>query len=1320
MESAGEKAERLDVGKWIRMNRTDSSTTGAVTAPSPDESHAHDGRGGLASRSFIGLLITQMLGAMNDNIFRWFVVPIGKDLVGEEYKTLAVSAGLALLVLPFVLLVSPAAYLSDRFSKRWVIVWCKVAEIVVMILGVAAVLSGSLTAMFAVLFLMGAQSALFGPAKYGGIPEIVRPDRIPAANGLIGMTTIVAIVAGSVLGGYLYTWTTPLGQQNWWASILVLVGVAGVGTLTSLLIQPLPAADPGRRFSLNVAAETVRDVSTLVSRRPLLLAAVGSAFFWSVAGLFTLNVDYFATDDLGVAQRFVGPLLAAVALGVGLGNVMAGLLSRGRIELGIVPVGAAGIAVSAVLLFGSPDTDMVNMRVAIIDDEKAVPESSLSDGALPAPAVHTNKVRLESPKHLIVHEGNRQATYQLALGVKPQADVHVDLGCDAQVTVEPSTLAFTPDDWDRPQTITVTAVNDPLIEGLHTGTITHHFRSRDPVFQGIGDLWNSGYLLSAACLLLLGVAAGMYDVPLQSFLQYNSPENARGSIMAAVNFLTFVGTLVASGIYPLLTQTLGLTGRTIFLLGGLGMIPVVLVVYRLKTYATLRFFFGSLLRLRYRVRIHGLENLPETGGALVVSNHVSWMDGALLLVAAPRRIRFIALAQFVTPWWIRGLSRVAGVIPIVTGKRSVVQAIRQGREAIRQGELVGIFPEGGITRSGSLQGFRPGFLAVLRETGAPVVPLYIDGMWGSIFSYSGGRFFRKWPRGFRRTFDLWIGQPIEHPGSVAKVREAVSLLGCAAVEDRIRRQPTLPRQFVRMCRANLRRTKVSDTLGMTMTGGDMLIRSLILRRVVRRGILAADERYVGLLLPPTSAGVLANAVVAIDRRVAVNLNYTLSNDILNQCLQQCGIRHVLTSRKMIDRLGVTLAAEAVYVEDLKDRVTRADKLLAAAATWLLPAWVLERLLGLHRIAPDDLLTVVFTSGSTGRPKGVMLSQLNVGSNMASFNDLLHLSQRDVMVGILPFFHSFGFTVTLWTGLTLEPKVVYHANPLEPVQVGRLSRQHGANILISTPTFLRTYVRKCEPEDFARMDVIITGAERLPRDLADAFEARFGCRPVEGYGTTELAPVVSTNIPAKRMRAEIFTGRKEGTVGQPMPGISAKIVDLDTGEDLEPGKSGMLLVTGPNVMQGYWDLPQQTAEVIRGRWYVTGDVAEMDSEGFIRITGRVSRFSKLAGEMVPHMRVEEAITAALKIDQDDLRLVVTSVSDVRKGERLIVLHTGLGIPPEEICRRLRAAGLPPLWIPSPDSFWQIDEIPVLGSGKLDLKRVRDAAEELARGASGVGR
>jgi len=390
----------------------------------------------------------------------------------------------------------------------------------------------------------------------------------------------------------------------------------------------------------------------------------------------------------------------------------------------------------------------------------------------------------------------------------------------------------------------------------------------------------------------------------------------------------------------------------------------------------------------------------------------------------------------------------------------------------------------------------------------------------------------------------------------------------------------LPRKFLRMCRRQMRRPKVADSTGAELTGAGLLMRTLILRRLLRREVLAPDEQRVGLLLPSSVAALVANAALGIDCRIAVNLNYTMTSEVTNDCIAQCGIRHVLTSRRMMERFNLKLNAELVYLEDFKDKATPADKLAAAAMTWLMPMRWLERRLGLTNLGDDDLLTIIFTSGSTGRPKGVMLTHRNVGSNIWAVDQILRLADDDVLLGILPVFHSFGYTTTMWTVLTLAPKGVYHYSPLEAREIGKLCRRHGATIMIATPTFLRSYLRRCDPEDFALLDVVFTGAEKLSPEVAAAFEQRFGVRPVEGYGATELSPVVSANVPPSRATSREHEGVKEGTVGLPLPGVSVKVVDLETGDDLGPNKSGMLLVSGPNVMKGYYGRPDLTAEVIR--------------------------------------------------------------------------------------------------------------------------------------------
>lgn len=620
------------------------------------------GRGnqGLFSRSFVGLLITQFLGAMNDNMFRWLIVPIGKECWGSDSAALVLSLGAVMFVLPFLLWAAPAGWLADRFPKHRVIFGCKVLEIICMAAGVAAILSGDVYVMLVVLFCMGSQSALFGPSKYGSIPEIVRADRIAAANGLVGMTTIAAIVAGTVLGGLLYDWTKPLGQSQWWLSAAALVGTAAAGTATALLIRPLRAANEHRAFVWNFARETWRDLSSLFRLRPLFWAAVGSAMFWSIAGLFQLNADRFAANPLQLEERAdVGWVLAAPVVGLGLGNLLAGLVSRRRIEMGIVPLAALGMAFNCAALYFVP--------------------------------------------------------------------------------------------------------------------------------AGDGTLSSTAFRLSAAWLFFLGLSAGAYDVPLLAFLQYRSPIRLRGGILAVTSMLAFTGTIAASGVFWLLNGVLGLSAAAIFLLCALGTAAVAIVSCRWLLRELVRFLFQCLCVLIYRVRVEGIEHLPARGGVLLVSNHVTWIDGPMLVLRVPRRIRMVAYADYFDRWWLRWLGYLAEIIPIRPGRRQVVEAIRLARDTLRQGCAVGVFAEGSITRDGQLQPFQPGFLAMLGDSGAPVVPVYLGGLWGSVFSYESGRFMRffwRLLRCCRYPVTVRFGPPIVGPTDPEQVRAAVLALagGSARVE----------------------------------------------------------------------------------------------------------------------------------------------------------------------------------------------------------------------------------------------------------------------------------------------------------------------------------------------------------------------------------------------------------------------------------------------------------------------------------------------------------------------------------------------------------
>lgn len=521
----------------------------------------------------------------------------------------------------------------------------------------------------------------------------------------------------------------------------------------------------------------------------------------------------------------------------------------------------------------------------------------------------------------------------------------------------------------------------------------------------------------------------------------------------------------------------------------------------------------------------------------------------------------------------------------------------------------------------------------------------------------------------------------------------------------------LCQEFVQECRAGAKNIRVADSTGVKLTGAELLLRTLIARRVLRR-FIGPDEQNVGILMPPTVPAAVANFALALDGITACNLNYTATSGILNRCLEKANIKHVITSKKAMEKFSLDLKTEFIYLEDIREKATWFDKLVGALQAKISSVSSICKTRSGRQRSKDDLLTIIFTSGSTGDPKGVPLTYENIRANVNSIYTALSLTEKDFLIGVLPFFHSFGYTVTLWTPLVLPLGAAYHFSPLDARQIGKLTQDFQATVLLATPTFLRTYLRRVEPEMFKTLNLVVVGAEKEPQSLSDAFEEKFGVRPVEGYGMTEMGPLVSVNIPDERnFHANKRSRRCEGSVGQPLPDVQAKIVSLDDpNRILPPNNDGMLYVRGPGLMPEYLNSPDITSKAIKDGWYETGDIGHIDENGFIHLTGRQSRFSKIGGEMIPHGVVEEAIHSFIGETNEDgsVSAVVTAVPDEKRGERLIVLYQGMNKSTDDILKHLSQSGLPNLYLPAKDDFIQVDSIPVLGTGKLDLKAIRDLA------------
>lgn len=1127
-------------------------------------------------RGFHWLNATQFFGALNDNVFKLFIIFSLIRLQGQDAASGVTALAGAVFVLPFLLFAAVAGVLADRVSKRRIVVAVKAAEIVIMVLGTLALAAPAPHFLYSVLFLMAAQSAFFGPAKYGIVPELVGRERLSRANSYLQAFTYLAIILGTGLAPFLSSVTN--GRLSY-ASVYCVV-FAGVGLAAALGVPPTPAAGAQSVASLFFVRDIWRTLRGVAKDGYLMLAVLASAYFLLIGAFVQMNIIPYGIQVLGYTQEASAYLFLFAAFGIGAGSLLAGRMSGRNIEFGLVPLGSVLLTACLIVLAAVP----------------------------------------------------------------------------------------------------------PRVTGI------------------------------AALILLAGVGAGLFIVPLQAFIQFRSPRERLGEVLAASSFLSWVGVLLAAGLLFALSEGLALSACQGFLIIGLlTLVLTGLTLWILPDFA-LRFIVVLITRTVYRLRVVGAEHLPVEGPALIVANHVSWADAVLVLATSQRRIRFVMAREvYQRMRWLRPVLRLAGVIPIsaADGREAILESLQKAREQLDDGYIVCIFAEGAVTRSGMMREFKSGFQRILRGSDHPIVPAYIGGAWGSIFSYYHGRLFSRMPTRIPYPVTLLYGEPLPADSSVARVRGAVQELSCRYFGEAKPYRRPLPVLFAETARRRWGQELISDTLGLSLKAGETLVAALALARGLRRA-LAEGESCVGILMPASGGGALANLAVAFTGRAAVNLNFTASREALASAVEQCGIRHVLTSKAFLEKLGdIDVPGERICIEDLRGRITRRDKVVA----WLLARGAPLAWLGpFRRFDGDQLATVMFSSGSTGTPKGVMLSHHNIISNIEGADLIYRLRPDDVVCGSLPLFHSFGFTCTLWLPLLTGIAVCYHPNPLDAGRIVRLVREKKCTFLVATPTFLSTYLRKATAEDFRTLRFCIVGAEKLKDALADAFEQTFGLRPLEGYGATELSPLVSCNVPDVKIDGVQQVGTRPGSVGHPLPGIAARVVDLETGAVLEGEEAGLLQIKGPNVMLGYLGQPEATRDVVQDGWYRTGDVARLDAHGFITITDRLSRFSKIGGEMVPHMAVEDALLRGL--GSSEPVVAVTSLPHEKKGERLVVLHAPAAGDPVRLQQILRESDLPNLWKPAPADYVAVEQIPLLGSGKLDLQACRRLAAEKT-GASAAG-
>jgi acyl-[acyl-carrier-protein]-phospholipid O-acyltransferase/long-chain-fatty-acid--[acyl-carrier-protein] ligase len=1116
----------------------------------------------LGRRGVWPFLGTQFLGAFNDNVFKIVVILLAATTPGRDVTRDVALAG-AMFIAPFLLFSGYAGDLADRCSKRRVLVAMKVFEIAAMALAIPALVARRFDLQMGVLFLMGTQATFFSPAKYGIVPEIVGDEDLSRANGLLEMSTFLAIVLGTAIGGpLLVMWRD---SPEWIGAGLTIVAV--LGTVMATRIPHVQPARPGGRIAINPFGETWRAVKRLWPDRTLWITIVGISYFWFLGALLQMALALFGTQALHVADAEVSWLMTALALGIGAGSLAAGRLSGDKVELGLVPVGAIGMGVFSFWLAAS-------------------------------------------------------------------------------------------------------------------GSIVS----------------------SAAALALTGVFGGFFVVPLNALLQQRPSADEKGRVLAANNVINTIGIVLASAALTLLGDTLGLSIRTIiFVAGVFTLASSVYILAKLPDFFV-RFVLWLATHTIYRITIVGRPNIPQRGPALIIANHVSMVDGALVGACIQRFVRFLVYGPYFRRPLVHGVMRRLHAIPVTAGnRREVVEAIEQARQALVDGHVVCIFAEGAVSRTGNMLPFKTGFEHIVKGLDVPIVPVYLDRVWGSIFSFERERFLWKLPEQLPYPVTVAFGDPMPSSADANEVRAAIMELGSEAMRHRRRPSDRLHVAFVRRARRAFWRFAMADSTGQHLTYGKTLLGSLVLGRAIARR--TAGETNVGLLLPASVGGAVANIATLVAGRVPVNLNFTIGSEALDAAIEQADIKTIFTSSVFLKKAAIEPRPGMVFLEDLRKMIGVGDKIIGLLQAAFMPARWIGRAAGSDQRS-SPLATIVFSSGSTGVPKGVLISHANILANVDSLAQIFPMNEDDCFIGVLPFFHSFGLTGTLWFPLLQGSSLAYHPNPMDAKTIGELAETYRASMLISTPTFCNAYLRKCTKEQFAHLKYAIVGAEKLREPLAVAFREKFGVNLLEGYGCTEMSPVVAVNRPNIEIERERQVGTKVGSVGHPIPGVAAKVVDQHTGEGPLTDREGLILVKGSNLMQGYLNQPEKTAEVIRDGWYVTGDIGRMDEDGFIFITDRLSRFSKIGGEMVPHIKIEDAINAIL----GDALSAVTAVPDAAKGEKLVAFYTRADMTAEVLWEQLGKTDLPKLWIPRRESLILIEAIPTLGTGKMDLRGLKKLALE----------
>lgn len=1107
-----------------------------------------------------------------------------------------------LILLPFILLFSPAGLASDRFSKHIVMkisAWFAVGITIAITVSYAL---GWFWVAFSMTFLLAVQSAFYSPAKYGYIKKFFGKQHLSEANGLVQTITIAAILAGTLVFSILFELLFPehITDPSYILPAIIPIGFLLIANsiIELIMMYQLPNIENNHLVTVNDSTTLLQSqekradklgLVDILKNTTIRLSIIGLAMFWSIGQVLLAAFPTFAKETLGEMNTIViQGILATTGIGIAIGSVIAGKCSKNYIETGLIPIGALGVA---------------------------------------------------------------------------------------------SGLCFLP--------------------FLHT-----------PITLAVDFLW-------------IGVMGGLFIIPLNALIQYHSKDNDLGATLATnnlvqnISMLLFLTITVLFALADIPSQQLLIITALITILGS------IYTVIKLPQ-SLVRYALTFIMSRHYKTNVQGMQNIPEKGGVLLLGNHISFVDWAIIQIACPRPVHFVMEKSIYNRWYLHWLLKSMGCIPIQSGSSSK-QALESVAHLLDQGKVVCLFPEGVLSRIGNLVEFRKGYeratalASNTNENIIKIVPFYLHGLWGSQFSKSSHRLKSMKNSGLSREVIIAFGKAIEKDTPAATLKKNIFDLSILSWEAYIKTQATLPEIWIDTVKNNNNNFFITDTVSTPLSASKSLAVATAFSKHIKKNCSAQN---IGLLVPTSTGGVITNIAALLAGKTLVNLNYTASLDALNQAIEKASISTIYTSRRFIKKLndkGINLLplfdkTHIVYLEDIKESTNKLEMITRWILIKVLPSSLLKKLF-IQKQSPDTTAAILFSSGSEGSPKGVKLSHHNILSNVKQVVDVLNTEDDDRIMASLPLFHAFGLTVTQFMPLLEGLPIICHPDPTDALSISKAVSKYNVTVMCGTSTFLRLYCRnkKVHPLMLNSLRIVVSGAEKLQDDVRNAFQEKFNKTIYEGYGATETSPVASVNIPdaMDSKNYKIQQGNKVGTVGMPLPGTSFKIIDpssLNSShlKELPVGTDGMILIGGVQVMQGYLNSPEKSMAAIKKvnniHWYVTGDKGHVDEDGFLTIVDRYSRFAKLGGEMVSLTAVEESIRKVLSLDQltSDHDVMAINIPDHKKGERIVLLTT-FHCDMSDLRNAMVDNQCNTLMIPS--EIIQIETLPKLGSGKMDFSAAK---------------